>query len=56
MAIVFGGRTDIYHWLDTDAVAKDHIPTGKSGFPNIKFLHHLVQPSPFFSGGSSVRK
>ncbi|MBK7376863.1 MAG: quinol:cytochrome C oxidoreductase [Chitinophagaceae bacterium] len=37
MAIVFGGRTDIYHWLDTEAVAKDHILNGKSGFLNAKF-------------------
>jgi hypothetical protein len=37
MAIVFGGRTDIYHWLDKDAVAKDHILSGKSGFLNAKF-------------------
>jgi len=37
MAIVFGGRTDIYHWLDKDAVAKDHILNGKSGFLNVKF-------------------
>ena len=34
MAIVFGGRTDIYHWLDTDAVAKDHILTGKADSSN----------------------
>jgi hypothetical protein len=32
MAIVFGGRTDIYHWLDKEAVANDHILKGKSGF------------------------
>lgn len=32
MGIVWGGRTDIYHWLDKDAVAKDHILKGKSGF------------------------
>ncbi len=32
MAIVWGGRTDIYHWLDKDAVAKDHILNGKKGF------------------------
>ncbi len=37
MAIVFGGRTDIYHWLDKDAVAHDEILKGKSGFLNIKF-------------------
>lgn len=32
MAIVFGGRTDIYHWLDKEAVANDHILNGKKGF------------------------
>lgn len=32
MAIVWGGRTDIYHWLDKDAVAKDHILFGKKAF------------------------
>jgi hypothetical protein len=37
MAIVWGGRTDIYHWLDTEAVANDHILKGKSGFLNAKF-------------------
>ena len=34
MAIVWGGRTDIYHWLDKAAVAKDPILNGKSGFLN----------------------
>jgi hypothetical protein len=38
MAIVWGGRTDIYHWLDKDAVAADHILKGKSGFLNAKFF------------------
>jgi hypothetical protein len=37
MAIVFGGRTDIYHWLDKDAVAQDHILNGKKGFLNPTF-------------------
>ncbi len=32
MAIVWGGRTDIYHWLDKEAVANDKILSGKSGF------------------------
>jgi len=31
MAIVFGGRTDIYPWLDKAVVAKDHILNGKKG-------------------------
>ena len=35
MAIVFGGRTDIYHWLDKEAVAKDEILKGKSGFLSV---------------------
>ena len=38
MAIIWGGRTDIYHWLDKDAVAKDHILSGKSGFLNPYFF------------------
>ena len=37
MAIIWGGRTDIYHWLDAAAVAKDPILNGKSGFLNPKF-------------------
>lgn len=37
-AIVFGGRTDIYHWLDKDAVAHDKILKGKSGFLNPTFF------------------
>ncbi|MBC7866505.1 MAG: quinol:cytochrome C oxidoreductase, partial [Gloeobacteraceae cyanobacterium ES-bin-316] len=32
LAIVFGHRTDIYHWLDADAVANDKILNGKKGF------------------------
>jgi len=38
LAIVFGGRTDIYHWLDKDAVAKDAILKGKSGFLSVPFF------------------
>ena len=38
MAIVWGGRTDIYHWLDKAAVAKDPILNGKSGFLNPIFF------------------
>jgi hypothetical protein len=37
-AIVFGGRTDIYHWLDKEAVANDKILSGKSGFLNPAFF------------------
>ncbi len=37
-AIVFGGRTDIYHWLDKDAVAHDKILNGKKGFLNPTFF------------------
>jgi hypothetical protein len=37
MVIVWTGRTDIYHWLDTEAVAKDHVLLGKSGFLNKGF-------------------
>ena len=38
MAIVFGGRSDIYHWLDKEAVANDHILNGKKGFLNPMFF------------------
>jgi hypothetical protein len=38
MAIVFGHRTDIYHWLDAEAVAKDTILNGKKGFLNPTFF------------------
>lgn len=37
MAIIWGGRTDIYHWLDHEAVKNDPILNGKSGFLNPKF-------------------
>lgn len=39
LSIAFGGHhmTHIYHWTDTEAVAKDHILSGKSGFLNLKF-------------------
>jgi len=37
MAIVWGDRTDIYHWLDEEAVAKDRILNGKKGFLNPMF-------------------
>ena len=38
MAIVWGGRTDIYHWLDKDAVSHDKILNGKKGFLNPMFF------------------
>ena len=38
LAIVLGHRTDIYHWLDAEAVAKDKILNGKSGFLNPTFF------------------
>ena len=40
MYIVFGmgSNTHIYHWLDRDAVAKDEILSGKSGFLNPVFF------------------
>ena len=38
MAIVWGGRSDIYEWLDKEAVAKDHILNGKKGFLNPVFF------------------
>ncbi|CAN5784886.1 quinol:cytochrome C oxidoreductase [soil metagenome] len=38
MSIVWGGRTDIFHWLDKDAVAGDRILNGKKGFLNPVFF------------------
>ena len=38
MAIVWGDRTDIYHWLDKNAVAQDKILNGKKGFLNPAFF------------------
>ncbi|MDO9373781.1 MAG: quinol:cytochrome C oxidoreductase [Ferruginibacter sp.] len=38
MSIVWGGRTDIFHWLDKDAVAADKILNGKKGFLNPVFF------------------
>ena len=38
LAIVLGHRTDIYHWLDAEAVANDKILKGKSGFLNPTFF------------------
>ena len=38
LAIILGHRTDIYHWLDAEAVAKDKILNGKSGFLNPTFF------------------
>ncbi len=38
MCIVWGDRTDIYHWLDKDAVAHDKILNGKKGFLNPTFF------------------
>lgn len=38
LAIIFGNRTDVYHWLDTEAVQHDKILKGKSGFLNPTFF------------------
>ncbi len=38
MGIIWGGRTDIYIWLDKDLVQHDHILKGKSGFLNPTFF------------------
>ncbi len=37
MAIVWGGRDDIYHWVNKDTVAHDKILNGKKGFLNPVF-------------------
>jgi len=38
MAIVWGGRSDIYIWVNKDIVANDKVLSGKSGFLNPKFF------------------
>jgi len=38
MAIVWGDRHDIYHWVDAEAVSKDKILLGKKGFLNPVFF------------------
>lgn len=38
MAIVWGDRHDIYHWVDAEAVSKDKILNGKKGFLNPVFF------------------
>ena len=38
MGIIWGGRTDIFMWLDKDLVEHDHILKGKSGFLNPTFF------------------
>ena len=38
MCLVFGGHTAIYSWLDRDAVAKDELLKGKSGFLSVPFF------------------
>ncbi len=38
LAIIMGHRTDIYHWLDKDAVAADKILNGKKSFLNPAFF------------------
>ena len=37
MVIVWGGRDDIYHWVNKDVVANDKILNGKKGFLNPVF-------------------
>lgn len=34
LCLVFGHRTDIYHWLDKEAVQSDKLLSGKKGFLN----------------------
>ena len=38
MGIIWGGRTDIFMWLDKDLVEHDHILKGKAGFLNPTFF------------------
>lgn len=36
--ILWTGRSDIFHWLDKDAVAHDELLKGKSGYLNVPFM------------------
>lgn len=58
LALVFGHRTDIYHWLDADAVAKDKILTGKKGFLNPVFftIWSIVAIGSWTILGAKMRK
>ncbi len=38
MALIWGGRTDIYHWLDEEAVKNDKLLTWKKAFLNPVFF------------------
>lgn len=38
MSIIWGDRTDIFHWLDEEAVKNDKILNGKKGFLNPVFF------------------
>jgi hypothetical protein len=38
LSIILGHRHDIYHWLDTEAVAKDKVLRGKTSFLNPVFF------------------
>lgn len=53
LCIVFGHRTDIYHWLDAEAVKNDKILNGKKGFLNptlyLIFSFVLIALWSFFS-------
>ena len=44
LCIVFGGRGDIYPWLDKKLVAHDHILHGKKGFlnPSVFLIYSLI--------------
>lgn len=35
LCVILGNRTDIYHWLDKEAMANDEILKGKKGFLNV---------------------
>ena len=60
LAIVFGTHDghQIYHWIDKDAVAKDKILTGKSGFLNPTFftIWSIVTVSAWWYFGKRMRQ
>ena len=58
IAIIFGGRTDIYPWIDRSYVKADKILNGKSGFlsPTFFMIFSVVTISLWTFLGYKIRK
>ncbi len=58
LAIVLGHRTDIYHWLDADAVAHDKVLKGKSAFlsPTFYITWSVISIGLWSLLGRKIRK